>query len=160
MTIPSNLGTIHDILDNKILTAQELEKSFAGVPGPVATDDSAVEILSRDGALTPFQAQAVREGRAAELQMGNYIVLDKLGAGGMGAVYKARDRRMKRMAALKVLKRELVSSRTASPGSTGRLRRAPKSPTRALSPSTTPTRAPWGTTWRWNSSREPTSPGW
>lgn len=110
MTIPSNLGTIHDILDNKILTAQELEKSFAGVPGPVATDEAAVEILSRDGALTPFQAQAVREGRAAELQMGNYIVLDKLGAGGMGAVYKARDRRMKRMAALKVLKKELVGS--------------------------------------------------
>src|SRR5262249_39835986 len=36
---------------------------------------------------------------------GNYEVLDRLGAGGMGTVFKARHRRMKRVVALKVLSR-------------------------------------------------------
>lgn len=109
MTIP-NLSCTQEILDLKIVPVHELEKPFSGLKEPPATNAQAVDILARAGVLTPFQAQAVREGRAQELVMGNYIVLDKLGSGGMGAVYKARDRRMKRVAALKVLKKELVGS--------------------------------------------------
>src|SRR4029079_18569701 len=37
------------------------------------------------------------------LQIGNYDIIDRLGAGGMGTVFKARHRRMKRGVALKVL---------------------------------------------------------
>src|SRR5262249_22737607 len=40
-----------------------------------------------------------------ELCIGNYIVLDRLGAGGMGAVFKACHRRMDRLVALKLLAR-------------------------------------------------------
>ena len=35
--------------------------------------------------------------------MGNYIILDKLGQGGMGMVLKAEHKRMKRVVALKVM---------------------------------------------------------
>ena len=35
--------------------------------------------------------------------LGNYVILDKLGQGGMGLVLKAEHRRMKRLVALKVL---------------------------------------------------------
>lgn len=109
MTIP-NLGSIQEILHNNIVPVHELEKAFAGTANSTSTDTQVIDVLVRGGVLTPFQAQAVREGRASELVMGNYILLDKLGAGGMGAVYKARHRRMKRVAALKVLKKELVGS--------------------------------------------------
>ena len=109
MTIP-NLGSIQEILNNNIVPVHELEKAFAGTADAPSTDTQVIDVLARGGVLTPFQAQAVREGRASELVMGNYIILDKLGAGGMGAVYKARHRRMKRIAALKVLKKELVGS--------------------------------------------------
>ncbi len=77
----------------------------ADVP-PAADGAAAAQKLVAAGKLTAFQADAVLGRRFEELRIGNYEVLDKLGAGGMGAVYKARHRRMKRVVALKVLSRE------------------------------------------------------
>ena len=51
--------------------------------------------------------EAVRERKFAELVVGKYEVLERLGAGGMGTVFKARHRRMKRVVALKVLSRHI-----------------------------------------------------
>jgi serine/threonine-protein kinase len=62
------------------------------------------------GKLTPYQADAVLGRRFDELRMGNYEILDRLGAGGMGTVYKARHRRMKRIVALKVLSKEVAGA--------------------------------------------------
>lgn len=49
----------------------------------------------------------------AELADGRYYVLQELGAGGMGTVYRAVDRRIKREVALKVLHPELTGHPTA-----------------------------------------------
>jgi serine/threonine protein kinase/DNA-binding response OmpR family regulator len=63
--------------------------------------------LESTGRVTPFQTRALRARKFAELLIGNYEVLDRLGAGGMGTVFRARHRRMKRVVALKVMSREL-----------------------------------------------------
>ncbi|MBI3463177.1 MAG: serine/threonine protein kinase [Planctomycetes bacterium] len=59
--------------------------------------------LVRQGRLTLYQASLLYLGKSKGLVFGEYVVLDKLGQGGMGLVLKAQHRRMKRVVALKVL---------------------------------------------------------
>src|SRR5437868_6661000 len=54
--------------------------------------------------LTPFQANRVAQGRASELRLGPFVLLDRVGKGGMGEVFKARHPLMDRVVALKVLR--------------------------------------------------------
>jgi serine/threonine protein kinase len=65
------------------------------------------------GRLTPYQASAIYQGKAKGLAIGSYLILDKLGAGGMGMVFKAQHRRMKRVVALKLLPPSVTKDRTA-----------------------------------------------
>ena len=60
-------------------------------------------LLVRQKLLTAYQAQQAYAGRGSGLVLGNYVLLDKLGQGGMGMVLKARHRRMNRIVALKIL---------------------------------------------------------
>ena len=65
------------------------------------TGEDVAKLLYRRGVLTKYQAEAVYRGKTKGLVLGNYVVLDKIGQGGMGAVYRARNRRMDREVALK-----------------------------------------------------------
>jgi serine/threonine-protein kinase len=85
-------------------------RDVKAVPGE--TGHQLAQQLVRDGKLTRYQADALLARKHDDLVMGNYEILDKLGAGGMGAVYKARHRRMKRLVAIKVLSREVAKSET------------------------------------------------
>jgi serine/threonine protein kinase len=53
--------------------------------------------------LTRYQANAVLQGKTKGLVFDEYTVLEKLGEGGMGIVFKAQHRRMKRIVAIKML---------------------------------------------------------
>jgi serine/threonine protein kinase len=87
-----------------------------------ADSDELARELVRGGKLTRFQAAAIYQGKADGLLLGNYLVLDKLAAGGMGQVFRARHRRMDRVVALKVLSKKVINA----PGAIERFRREAK----------------------------------
>ena len=64
---------------------------------------SLAKLLIDNRKLTKFQAKLLLRGRWQGLVLGNYAILEKLGQGGMGAVFKARHTRMSRDVCLKVV---------------------------------------------------------
>ena len=54
--------------------------------------------------LTLYQVKELFRGRARGLVLDKYLLLDRLGAGGMAVVFKARHRRLHRIDALKVVR--------------------------------------------------------
>jgi serine/threonine-protein kinase len=77
-----------------------------------AARDLARELL-RLGLLTPYQANQLLAGKGLGLVVGSFLLLERLGEGGMGHVFKARHRRMNRVVALKVIRPERVGDRSA-----------------------------------------------
>ena len=72
------------------------------------TVEALAKALIRAEQLTGYQAKKLYAGKGSSLVLGNYILQEKIGAGGMGQVYRAEHRRMKRTVALKVLPPEAV----------------------------------------------------
>src|SRR5205823_2939855 len=57
--------------------------------------------------------EALTTGQPTKLLFGEYTVLEKIGEGGMGVVYKTQHRRLKRLTALKVLHPSVTKSEDA-----------------------------------------------
>jgi serine/threonine protein kinase len=68
----------------------------------------ATELLRRNW-LTPFQVNQILQGNASELVLGPYLLLERLGEGGAGQVFKAKHAKMDRVVALKVVRKELLA---------------------------------------------------
>ena len=81
--------------------------------------EALIRWLVKQKQITAFQGQQLYTGKGKALLLGNYVLLEKLGQGGMGMVLKAEHRRMKRIVALKVL----APNVTKSPDAVARFQR-------------------------------------
>jgi tRNA A-37 threonylcarbamoyl transferase component Bud32 len=103
---------VKQLTDSGVIAPGKLE----GFIPPKAQPKDAQELarqLVQSKQLTKFQAQEIYQGRAKLLILGNYTILDKIGAGGMGQVFKAEHRRMKRIVAIKTLPKALLKDAAA-----------------------------------------------
>jgi serine/threonine protein kinase len=93
------------VIANRLVRDSELRAVLERIlsEGGVGDIDLLSTELIRAGILTRYQAAAIRQRKTKGLVIGDYVVLDKIGAGGMGLVLKARDRRRERIVALKLL---------------------------------------------------------
>lgn len=103
---------VDGLVSSDLLTAadlRDLERQLSS-DGRYWNSEAVASHLVQQGKLTEYQAHLLRQGETDGLVLGDYVVLDKIGVGGMGEVFKAVHRRMDRTVALKVLSPEATRS--------------------------------------------------
>ena len=104
---------VKELEDSGIIASETLKDFLPPKSTPKDVVDLAKELV-RQKKLTKFQAGEVYRGNAKSLVLGNYVLLDKIGAGGMGQVYRATHRMMDRIVAVKVLPPAVTSNRASA----------------------------------------------
>jgi serine/threonine protein kinase len=105
-TAAAFLGTVrlHGLLDRSRLDAVAHD-----LLGRHSEPRELARELIRRNWLTPYQVNQVLIGRAQDLVLGPYQLLERLGEGGVGQVFKAQHTGTGRIVALKVIRKDLVT---------------------------------------------------
>ncbi len=103
---------VKELTDSGIISPGKLENFIPPKAHPQSAEELIAELVKQNQ-LTDFQVQEINEGRGKSLTLGNYTILDKIGAGGMGQVFKAEHRRMHRVVAIKMLPSALTKDAAA-----------------------------------------------
>jgi molecular chaperone DnaK len=88
-----------------LMSADEVDAFMVTLPpffGEPSAKSLAAELVRR-GRLTKYQAMRIATGRPEGLVLGKYVIQEKIGEGGMGEVFVAEHRRMKRPVVVKIL---------------------------------------------------------
>ncbi len=100
---------VRQLEDSGIIDSDTLKDFIPPKKTPEGARDLARDLVQQKK-LTRFQAEEVYKGNAKALVLGNYVLMKKIGAGGMGQVFKAHHRRMDRIVALKILSPTVIKT--------------------------------------------------
>ncbi|MEO6810249.1 MAG: serine/threonine-protein kinase [Isosphaeraceae bacterium] len=108
--VPTDLLAV--IRRSGVLTERQLEDVRARVlAGEYPFDPTSLaECLVRDQILTGFQVRRLLKNKTHGLVIDRYVILDRLGSGSMGRVYRAHHQHMDRIVALKIIAPEIVTN--------------------------------------------------
>ncbi|MCE9529838.1 MAG: serine/threonine protein kinase [Planctomycetes bacterium] len=115
----NDLGTCSWLVDElaaaRIVDRDRLEPYLADFTAecPYADADAFAVHLSREGVLSKFQARRALDGEARKLLLGAYLLVDVIGTGSLGPVYKALGRSDQKPYAVKVLPQRAWNMRLA-----------------------------------------------
>jgi serine/threonine protein kinase/WD40 repeat protein len=103
--------SVHDVVQVLADQALLLPSQLAELKrvSPRGNANALVQALIERGWLTAYQASRLLQGQAAQLRFGPYVILEPLGEGGMGHIFKGRHHGLDRLAAIKVLRHDLVT---------------------------------------------------
>jgi serine/threonine-protein kinase len=111
------LETVDSLVDalrgRPILRPEQFDELLRDHAPAHADTQELAKALIRLRWLTIYQAKKIVAGKADELVIGPFVVLDRLGEGGMGKVYKAVQLSLNRVVALKVVRAALLKSEIA-----------------------------------------------
>jgi len=103
------------IIASGLMTAEELKAFWTAIPAGERpkTGPAFAALLVSSGRINDFQVEELLSGGKTPLVLGDHVLVGRIGAGGMGQVFKARHRLMNRGVAVKLLPSAMTQDEAA-----------------------------------------------